>query len=105
MTTTPLAAAAIAQLEAEGVDARTSLSPAPFVDDVGSGAHQHFSLTAPEGPLFSDGTGARGMTPAGESAVAGLLQGLPDAQGILCGSIVSGLRLRPGNWAGAYSPR
>ncbi len=37
------------------------------------------------------------MTSAGEAAVASLR--LPDAQGILCGSIVSGLRMRPGNWA------
>ena len=42
------------------------------------------------------------MTSKGESAVAGVLQGLPEAQGVLCGSIVSGLRLHPGNWAGAY---
>jgi glutamine synthetase len=42
------------------------------------------------------------MRPAGESAVAGVISGLPEAQGILCGSIVSGLRMRPGNWAGAY---
>ncbi len=82
---------------------RVSLSPAPFAGSVGSGAHQHFSLTTPEGPLFSDGTGAGGMTPAGEAAVAGVLRGLPEAQGILCGSIVSGLRMRPGNWAGAYA--
>jgi glutamine synthetase len=32
-----------------------------------------------------------------------VLHGLPEAQGILCGSIVSGLRIRPGNWAGAYA--
>jgi glutamine synthetase len=81
---------------------RVSLSPVPFADSVGSGAHQHFSLTTSEGPLFSDGTGPAGMTPAGESAVAGVIDGLPGAQGILCGSIVSGLRMRPGNWAGAY---
>ncbi|CPR06057.1 glutamine synthetase catalytic domain-containing protein [Mycobacterium bohemicum DSM 44277] len=85
---------------------RVSLSPAPFAGSVGSGAHQHFSLTRfegePEGPLFSDGTGAQGMTAAGESAVAGVLRGVPDAQGILCGSIVSGLRMLPGNWSGAY---
>ena len=81
---------------------RVSLSPAPFADSVGSGAHQHFSLSTPEGPLFSDGTGPARMTPAGESAVAGVIGGLPEAQGILCGSIVSGLRMRPGNWAGAY---
>jgi len=82
---------------------RVSLSPAAFTDGVGSGAHQHFSLATSDGPLFSDGAGVRGMTPAGESAVAGLLRGLPEAQGILCGSIVSGLRTRPGNWAGAYA--
>ena len=81
---------------------RVSLSPAPFAEGIGCGAHQHFSLTTPEGPLFTGGTGASGMTAAGEHAVAGLLSGLLDAQGILCGSIVSGLRLKPGNWAGAY---
>jgi len=82
---------------------RISLSPAPFAGSVGSGAHQHFSLSTPEGPLFSDGAGTAGMTPAGESAVAGVVRGLPEAQGVLCGSIVSGLRMRPGNWAGAYA--
>jgi glutamine synthetase len=82
---------------------RISLSPTPFAGSVGSGAHQHFSLIMPEGRLFSDGTDALGMTPSGESAVAGVLRGLPEAQGILCGSIVSGLRMRPGNWAGAYA--
>ena len=82
---------------------RTSFSPTPFAGSVGSGAHQHFSLTMPEGPLFTGGTGAAGMTPAGESAVAGVVRGLTQAQGVLCGSIVSGLRMRPGNWAGAYA--
>ncbi|MEC4763562.1 glutamine synthetase family protein [Mycobacterium sherrisii] len=82
---------------------RISLSPVPFADGVGSGAHQHFSLTTADGPLFSGGPGPGGMTPAGESAVAGVLQGLPQAQGVLCGSIVSGLRMQPGNWAGCYA--
>lgn len=82
---------------------RISLSPAPFAGAVGSGAHQHYSLTTPEGPLFCGGAGAAGMTPAGESAVAGVVGGLPEAQGVLCGSIVSSLRMRPGNWAGAYA--
>jgi glutamine synthetase len=81
---------------------RVSLSPAPFVGNVGCGAHQHFSLTDSAGPLFSDGAGVQGMTSRGENALAGLLHGLPEAQGVLCGSIVSGLRLQPGNWAGAY---
>lgn len=82
---------------------RVSMSPAPFAGSVGSGAHQHFSLTSAEGPLFSGGSGRAAMTAAGESAVAGVIAGLPEAQGILCGSIVSGLRMRPGNWAGAYA--
>lgn len=82
---------------------RVSLSPAPFVDSVGSGAHQHFSLTQAGSPLFSGGTGAAGMTGDGEHALAGLLRGLPEAQAVLCGSIVSGLRMRPGNWAGAHT--
>jgi glutamine synthetase len=81
---------------------RVSFSPTPFVGDAGCGAHLHFSLTNATGALFSDGAGAHGMTSMGESAVAGLLRGLPEAQGMLCGSIVSGLRLRPGNWAGTY---
>jgi glutamine synthetase len=81
---------------------RVSLSPAPFVGEAGCGAHQHFSLTNAAAPLFSDGAGAHGMTSKGESAVAGVLRGLPEAQGMLCGSIVSGSRLHPGNWAGTY---
>jgi glutamine synthetase len=81
---------------------RVSLSPVPFAGSVGSGSHQHFSMKRGETPLFSDGTGVAGMTPEGESAIAGLLAGLPDAQGILCGSVLSGLRMQPGHWSGAY---
>jgi glutamine synthetase len=79
---------------------RVSLSPVPFAGSVGSGSHQHFSMKRGEEPLFSGGSGAGGMTEEGESAVAGLLTGLPDAQGILCGSILSGLRMQPGHWSG-----
>ncbi|WP_369816653.1 glutamine synthetase [Mycobacterium sp. E740] len=81
---------------------RVSLSPVPFADSVGSGAHQHFSMKRGETPLFSDGTGVNGMTPAGESAIAGLVAGLPEAQGVLAGSVLSGQRMQPGHWAGAY---
>jgi glutamine synthetase len=41
------------------------------------------------------------MRPAGEAAVAGVLAGLAEAQGALCGSILSGLRLQPSSWSGA----
>jgi glutamine synthetase len=81
---------------------RVSLSPVPFAGSVGSGSHQHFSMTRDGDPLFSGGSGVAGMTPEGESAVAGVLAGLPEAQGILCGSILSGLRMQPGQWSGAY---
>lgn len=79
-----------------------SLSPVPFFGSVGSGAHQHFSLTRSGVPLFSGGPGPRGMTPEGQAAIAGVLAGLPEAQAILSGSIVSGLRMQPGHWAGAH---
>jgi glutamine synthetase len=81
---------------------RVSLSPVPFAGSVGSGAHQHFSLRKGDQPLFSDGAGVQGMTPEGESAVAGLVAGLAEAEGVLCGSILSGLRIQPGHWSGAY---
>lgn len=81
---------------------RVSLSPVPFAGSVGSGSHQHFSMTRDDIPLFSDGPGVGGMTPEGEAAVAGVLAGLAEAQGILCGSILSGLRMAPGHWSGAY---
>ena len=42
------------------------------------------------------------MTPEGESAIAGLVAGLPEAQGVLCGSILSGMRMQPGHWSGAF---
>lgn len=87
---------------ARGHGVRVSLSPVPFAGGVGNGAHQHISLSRGSTPVFSGGSGAQGMTADGESAIGGILAGLAPAQAILCGSIVSGLRMRPGNWAGAY---
>jgi glutamine synthetase len=73
----------------------------PFAGSVGSGAHQHFSLQHDGVPLFAGGSGARRMRPAGEAAIAGLLAGLAEAQAVLCGSVLSGLRMQPGSWSGA----
>lgn len=81
---------------------RVSLSPVPFAGAVGSGAHQHVSLTRHGAALFSGGPGPHGMTTDGGSAIAGLLSGLAEAQGVLCGSILSGLRTQPGHWSGAH---
>lgn len=81
---------------------RVSLSPVPFAGSVGSGAHQHFSLLRGGTPVFSGGDGPHGLTADGGAAIGGVLAGLAQAQSVLCGSIVSGLRMRPGNWAGAH---
>lgn len=86
---------------------RVSLSPVPFAGSVGSGAHQHFSLQRHSlslggAPMFSGGTGPHGLTQEGGAAIGGIVAGLTEAQLILCGSIVSGLRMQPGNWAGAH---
>lgn len=82
---------------------RISLSPVPFAGSVGCGAHQHFSLWRENAPLFSGGDRPRGLTADGAAAIAGVVAGLAQAQSVLCGSVVSGLRMQPGNWAGAYT--
>ena len=82
---------------------RVSLSPKPFADSVGSGAHQHFALRRDEKPVFSGGKGSHGLTTHGAAAIGGVVSGLAEAQLALCGSIVSGLRMQPGSWAGSYT--
>lgn len=81
---------------------RASFSPSPFPGSVGSGAHQHLSLTRDGAPLFSGGAGPHGLTAEGGSAIGGLVDGLPDVQGLLTGSVLSGTRLVPGGWSGAF---
>lgn len=80
---------------------RASFAPVPFPGSVGSGAHQHFSLVREGVSLFAGGPGVRGMQVEGEQAVAGVLHGLCEAQAMLTGSVLSGLRLAPGMWSGA----
>lgn len=79
-----------------------SFSPVPFAGGGGNGAHQHFSLAAAGGPLFSGSDGPHGMTAAGASAIAGVLHALPGMQAVLAGSVLSSARLQPGFWAGAW---
>jgi glutamine synthetase len=80
---------------------RISFSPVPFAGEAGNGAHLHLSIADGDGPLFSGGDGPHGMRSAGGSAIAGVLQTLPDLLGVYAGSVLSSARLRPGNWAGA----
>lgn len=81
---------------------QASFSPSPFPGTVGNGAHQHFSLHKNGLPLFSGGSGPHGITGEGGAAIAGVIAGLPDIQGFLTGSVLSGNRLAPGTWSGAY---
>ena len=80
-----------------------SFSPVPFAGGAGNGAHLHLSLSDADGPLFSGSAGPHGLTDRGAAAVAGIVEGLPDVQGVLAGSVLSPLRLKPGNWAGAFA--
>jgi glutamine synthetase len=80
-----------------------SFSPVPFAGGAGNGAHLHLSLADADGPLLSGGPGPHGMTSRGAAALAGIVAGLPDVQGVLAGSALSPMRLKPGNWAGAFA--
>jgi glutamine synthetase len=81
---------------------QVSFSPLPFAGAVGCGAHQHFSLSRAGRSLFDLGTGTYGLTAEGGMAIAGVVRNLPDVQGLLTGSVLSGERLRPGSWSGAH---
>ncbi|NYI70942.1 glutamine synthetase [Naumannella cuiyingiana] len=79
----------------------TSFSPQPAPGGSGNGAHLHLSLARDKTPLFAgDGTGV----PAdGLAAIAGIVTELPAAIAVLAGTVVSGERLQPGSWSGAWA--
>jgi glutamine synthetase len=78
-----------------------SLSPLPATGGVGNGAHLHLSLSRGNASLFSAGTGPHGLTDEGGSAIAGVLDRLPELMGLYAGSVLSALRLQPNYWSGA----
>jgi len=81
---------------------QVSVSPVAFASGVGNGAHQHLSLTHHGVPIFAGGEGAHGITTMGRHAIGGIVSSLPAVQGLLTGSIISGLRLAPGAWSGSH---
>lgn len=82
---------------------RASFSPVPFPGFSGNGAHVHVSLVQEDVPLFSGGSGPGGLTGAAGTAIAGLVAHLPESVAVLAGTVVSGERMQPGHWSGAWS--
>jgi glutamine synthetase len=82
---------------------RVTFSPLPFSGGSGNGAHMHVSLTRNGVPLLTGGTLAEGLTAHGAAAVAGIVRHLPEAIAVLAGTVVSGERLQPGHWSGAFA--
>ncbi|BCW72866.1 glutamine synthetase family protein [Arthrobacter sp. NicSoilB8] len=99
---TAVLAKLIVGIAARAHSMQASFSPMPFAGTVGNGAHQHFSLRKNGLPLFSGGSGPHGICAEGGAAIGGIIAGLPDIQGFLTGSVLSGSRLAPGTWSGAY---
>ncbi len=82
---------------------RVSFSPVPFPGGSGNGAHLHVSLTRDGIPLLAGGPLAEGLTDDGVSAIAGIVRYLPESIAVLAGTVVSGERLQPGHWSGAFA--
>lgn len=80
-----------------------SFSPLPFAGGAGNGAHLHVSLFQDGGPLLSGGPGPHGLTSGGAAAIAGIVDGLAELQGVFAGSVLSAHRLGPGTWSGAHA--
>lgn len=81
-----------------------SLAPKPFPDDVGSGAHLHFSLWDAAGKnVFSDPDKTYCLSDAGRHFLAGVLAHLPALLALTCPSVNSYRRLLPGWWSSAYA--
>ena len=82
---------------------RSSFAPLITPDGVGNGWHFHLSLLKDGRNLLSGGNGPEGMTPEGESFVAGILRDLPGVVAVTAPSVPSLIRLRPGYFASAYA--
>ncbi len=91
-----------------GVAARhgllASFAPKPFADQVGSGAHLHFSAwdAATDVNLFYDANGRFGLSRLACQFLAGVLDHLPALVALSATSVNSYRRLQPRHWSSAY---
>jgi len=82
---------------------RLSFSPRPFAAGVGNGAHVHWSFRRAGAPLLSGGREPHGLTEGGAAVLGGFVRWLPEVIGALAPSLLSGLRLQPSHWSGAFA--
>jgi glutamine synthetase len=80
-----------------------SFAPKPFPDEIGSGAHVHFSLWDADGSrsLLYDAESPRGLSNVGRHFIAGVAEHLPALVALTAPSYNSYSRLLPSAWAAA----
>jgi glutamine synthetase len=81
---------------------RASFAPVVVAGQVGNGGHVHLSVWQDGANLLAGGDRRYGMTAAGESFLAGILQALPALCAVGAPSVASYLRLVPSHWAGCW---
>jgi glutamine synthetase len=81
---------------------RASFAPVPVAGAVGNGMHLHSSVYGEAGPLLAGGDGPHGLTAAGESVLAAVLDRLDALAALGAPSVSSHQRRVPQRWAGAY---
>ena len=81
-----------------------SFAPKPFPDEIGSGAHVHFSLWNADGAsLLFDPGAERGLSTLGRQFLAGVAEHLPALVALTAPSHNSYARMKPGAWAASTS--
>ena len=82
-----------------------TLAPKPFPDQIGNGAHIHFSLWDKGGRrnLMHDPSDKYGLSQAGYHFIGGVLHHLPALLALTCPSYNSYRRLQPHYWSSAYT--
>lgn len=82
-----------------------SLAPKPFPEQIGNGAHIHFSLWDRDGrrAVMHDPADPHGLSQAGYHFAGGVLHHLPALLALTCPSVNSYRRLQPHHWSSAYT--
>jgi glutamine synthetase len=87
--------------ELEGFQA--SFAAMSHLDQLGNGAHAHFSLHSKNGSHMAEGPGAYGLHRVTEHFIAGVLEHLPAMTALGSPTPLSFVRLQPWSWSGSYA--